>query len=113
MYDINVYLRYYRADCVCGGIQRNAALVMMRAVSDEGQLRYAVSVNYIPFNEPDDFSVTYDAVWEQTVFDRRGRRSKKREAALLETFERTCDELAASAEGRIFWDQPLTEARLG
>lgn len=113
MYDINVYLRYYRADCVCGGIQRNAALVQMRAVSEEGQLRYDVSVNFIPFTAPDDFTVSYDAVWERTVFERRGRRSKKREAALMESFKQTCDELAASAGGRIFWDQPLTEARLG
>lgn len=113
MYDVNVYLRYYRADCVCSGIQRNAALVLMRAVSDEGQLKYVVSVNFFPFNAPDDFAVSYDAVWERTVFERPGRRSKKREAALMEAFEQTCDELAALAAGRIFWDQPLTEARLG
>lgn len=113
MYVINVYERYYRADCVCSGIQRNAALVDLRATYDKGQLKYEVAVNFFPFTAPDDFAVTYDAVLEKTVFERRGRRSKKREAALLEGFQSNCDELAASAGGTIFWDAPLTAAKLG
>ena len=113
MYVINVYERYYRADCVCNETQRKAALVDLRATYDDGQLRYDVAVNFFPFNAPDDFAVTYDAILEKTVFDRRARRSKKREAELMKTFQADCDELAASAGGTIFWDQPLTEPKLG
>ena len=39
--------------------------------------------------------------------------SKKKEIALLETFRQEADQLAASINGKIFWERPLREARLG
>ena len=57
--------------------------------------------------------MSYDAVVQKELYSARGRRSKKREAALMETFREEADELAKEIEGVIFWDQPLREARLG
>ena len=113
MYVINVYERYYKADCIANDIQRNAALVDLRATFDDGQLKYDVVVIFFPFHTPDDFAVTYDTVLERTIFDRRSRRSKKREAEFLKSLRQICDELAESVGGKVFWDQPLTPARLG
>ncbi len=113
MYVINVYKRYYKADCLFAGVQRNAALIELLATYDDGQLKYDAVVNFFPFEAPDDFAISYDAVLEKTLFDQRGRRSARREKVFLEKLQDECDELAQSVGGRIFWDRPLTEAILG
>ena len=49
----------------------------------------------------------------RVVYEGKGRRSKKRDAELMEERESVCDEIAAELDGKVFWDRPLREARLG
>ena len=51
---------------------------------------------------------------EETVYEAKGRRSKKREQEeLLPAVREHADKLAESLSGKIDWDEPLIEARLG
>ena len=74
-------------------------------------IRYEVTVSFFPHKDDTDFAVSYDAYASKTVYEGKGRRSKKREQALMEDFRSTADELAASMDGIIFWDEPLIDAR--
>ena len=47
------------------------------------------------------------------LYEAKGRRSKKREAALLEGLRGTLDALAAESGGEVFWEKPLIPARFG
>ena len=57
--------------------------------------------------------MSYDAEASREIYAGKGRRSKKREAVLLKEREGVCDELAAELKGKVFWDSPLREIRLG
>ena len=56
---------------------------------------------------------TIVAAAERTLYEAKGRRSRKREAALLETLRSEIDDLAAGLGGVVFWERPLREARYG
>ena len=110
---INVYERYYAADAEFNGVPRHAALVMLVAESEAGNIRYEAAVTFFPHNDEEDFAVSYDAYLSKTLYEAKGRRSKKREQALLETFTSEIDQLAETIGGKVLWDQPLQEERRG
>ena len=113
MATINVYEQYFAAEGIFNGVERRAAAVMLIATSEEGRIRYEVAVNFFPHRNDEDFAVSYDAYFAKTVYEASGRRSKKREEQLLETFRGEADSLAAEAGGLVQWDRPLIEARRG
>ena len=113
MKSVNVYEQYFKGSCDGNGVQRNGAQVRLTAESDAGQIRYTLSVNFFPHNDPEDFSISYDVYLEETVYAAKGRRSKKREAELLDSARAAADKLAGTLGGIIRWDEPLIEARFG
>lgn len=108
---IDVYERYYKAECEFNGVKRRAAVVKLTSDSEAGNIRYTVSVSFFPHEDDEDFAVSYDAYSEVVIFDGKGRRSKKREAAFLEALTEKADEAAACIDGRIFRDEPLRDER--
>lgn len=110
---IDVYEQYFSAECVANEIPRKAAIVKLTSDSEAGNIRYTVSVNFFPFRDPEDFLISYDAYTEKEIYNARGRRSKKREKAFLEGIREVADELAEAMGGKIFWDAPIMEARMG
>lgn len=113
MSPINVFEQFYSADLEFNGIQRHGALVMLVATSEEGNIRYEAAVTFFPHNDEEDYAVSYDAYFSKVLYEAKGRRSKKREEALLQEFQQYIDELAAEAGGSVLWEQPLREARRG
>ena len=109
----NVYEQYFEADAVYNEVPRHAAKVMLIALSEQGAVRYEAAATFFPHNDPEDFAVSYDAYVSEVLYAASGRRSKKREAALLLTLQETVDALAERVHGTIFWDRPLTDARRG
>lgn len=110
---INVYARYYAAECTYNGVQRRAARVMLISDSENGHIRYEAAVTFFPHTDDEDFAVSYDAYSSEILYDAQGRRSKKREEKLLTALQPAADRLAAAAGGRIFWDKPLRDAEIG
>lgn len=110
---INVYEQYFEADCVANSINRHGALVMLIATSENGSVRYEAAVTFFPHIDETDYAVSYDAYYSDVLYDAPGRRSKKREAMLMETFREDIDALAKQAGGTVYWDKPLREARWG
>jgi len=113
MATINVYEQYFAADCVANSINRHGALVMLIATSENGTVRYEAAVTFFPHIDETDFAVSYDAYYADVLYEAPGRRSKKREAQMLETLREDVDVLAKEAGGTIYWDRPLREARFG
>ena len=113
MATINVYEQYFAADCVANSINRHGALVMLTVTSEDGNVRYEAAVTFFPHIDENDFAVSYDAYYSDVLYEAPGRRSKKREATLLETFREDIDALCKQAGGTVYWDQPLKEARRG
>lgn len=113
MATINVYERYYAANAEFNGVPRHGALVMLVATSEEGNIRYEAAVTFFPHNDEEDYAVSYDAYLSKVLYEAKGRRSKKREQALKETFEQEIDQLAETIGGKVLWEQPLREARMG
>ena len=113
MAEINVYQQYFAAKGTFNGVERHAACVLFISNSDSGRIQYEVAVNFFPHNDAEDFAVSYDAYFNKTLYDAAGRRSKKREAQLLEQLRDEADALAATAGGIIFWDQPIGPERRG
>ena len=113
MATINVYQQYFAAECTFNGVERHGASVMLIATSEEGQIRYEIAVSFFPHTTDDDYVISYDAYFSKVVFEAKGRRSKKREQQLLETIQEEADSLSGEANGKIFWDKPLIEARRG
>lgn len=111
MATINVYEQYFSAEMAYDGVPRHAALVMLIADSDVGQIRYEAAVTFFPHNDDEDYAVSYDAYFSKVLYEAKGRRSKKREQALLEEFRGAIDVLAHEADGEVYWDCPLREAR--
>ena len=113
MATINVYEQYFSAQAEYNGVARHGALVMLIATSEEGNIRYEAAVTFFPHNQDDDFAVSYDAYFSKVLFEAAGRRSKKREQALMEEFRQHIDELAEAIGGKVLWDKPLREERRG
>jgi len=113
MASVNVYEQYLSADADFNGVPRHGALVMLIATSEEGNIRYEAAVSFFPHNEDDDFAVSYDAYFSKVLYEATGRRSKKREQALMEEFRQHIDELAETIGGKVLWDKPLREERRG
>ena len=113
MATLNVYEQYYAADLVANGVPRHAASVMLIVDSESGQIRYEAAVTFFPHNDEEDFAVSYDAYFSKVLYEGKGRRSKKREQTLLESFREAIDTLAHEAGGEVYWDCPLREARWG
>jgi hypothetical protein len=110
---VNVFERYYAAEADFSGVPRHGALVMLIATSEEGHIRYEAAVSFFPHRDEEDFAVSYDAYFSKVLYEAKGRRSKKREETLLQEFQHYIDELAQEAEGIVYWDKPLREARRG
>ena len=111
---IDVYAQYFAAECEFNGVARHGVSAVLTAESDAGQIQYSVTVSFFPHSDANDFCISYDACASETIYEAKGRRFKKREAAIMaEEFRPAADRLADSLGGKIFWDQPLKEARLG
>ena len=110
---LNVYEQYFAAEMVANGIPRHAALVMLVADSEAGNIRYEAAVTFFPHNDDEDYAVSYDAYFNKVLFENKGRRSKKREQALMDELRSHIDELAHESGGVVYWEQPLREAKMG
>ena len=110
---INVYEQFFKAELKFNDVERRAALVMLASDSEAGQIKYEAAATFFPHRDEEDYAVSYDAYFSKVLFEGKGRRSKKREAELLEGFRAAIDELAAEQGGRVFWDKPLREERRG
>ena len=86
---------------------------MLIADCEAGNIRYEAAVSFFPHNNEEDFAISYDAYFSKVLYEAKGRRSKKREEALLETFPVEIDQLADTIGGKVLWEQPLREARRG
>ena len=104
---IDIFEKYYAAECTFAGVARHGALVKLTAESDAGSLRYTVLVTFFPHRDDEDFGVSYDAMGEETLFAATGRRSKKRDAAMLEQLRPAADRIAEGLGGVIGWESPL------
>ena len=110
---VNVFEQYLEAEAVVNEVERRGALVMLISDSEKGQITYTAAVTFFPHRDEEDFAVSYDAYLEEVLFSGKGRRSKKREAKMLDGFNEVIDRLAESIDGKVFWDRPLREARRG
>ena len=110
---IDVYEAYYGAACLANGRERHAAKVTLTAVSEEGRIRYELGISFFPHDDEEDYGVSYDAAVSRVLYEAKGRRSKKREKALMETLQAEADDLAEEINGEVFWDRLLREPRLG
>ena len=110
---VNVYEQYFAAEGIFNGVERRGALVMLVSDSEAGTICYCAAVTFFPHRDEEDYAVSYDAFFEQELYRAPGRRSKKREAALLEQLPTEIDALASVHGARVIWDHPLREARRG
>ena len=108
---LDVYKQYFEAVCEANGVTRRAVRAALVAESRDRRIRYYVSLSFFPHEDPEDFRVSYDACWEETVYDAPGRRSKKREEEILSTFREKADAIASEHGAVIFWDRPLGAAK--
>ncbi len=104
---INVYSKYFKAEAIFSGVERRGALVMLISDSEAGMISYKAAVSFFPHIDAEDFAVSYDAYFEKEIFKAPGRRSKKREAAFLNSLRSEIDALAAEHNARVEWDKPL------
>ena len=109
--EINVYSQYFEAQGVFSGVERRGALVLLVSDSEAGNISYRAAVSFFPHRDEEDFAVSYDACFEKELYRTAGRRSRKREAALLETLPAEIDALAAEHGATVLWDRPLSDAR--
>ena len=86
---------------------------MLIATSEEGNIRYEAAVTFFPHRDAEDYAVSYDAYLSKVLYEAKGRRSKKREQALMETFETEINQLAETIGGKVLWERPLREAKRG
>lgn len=113
MATVNVYEQYFSAEAEFNGVPRHGALVMLVADSEAGNIRYEAAVTFFPHRDEEDYAVSYDAYFSKVLYEAKGRRSKKREEALLETLVAEIDQLAETIGGKVLWEQPLREERRG
>ena len=113
MATINVYQQYFRAYGTFNGIERHAVNVMLISNSDAGEILYEVAISFFPHTSSDDFAISSDAYFSKILYHSKGRRSKKREAALLHDLHIEANQLAKDHQSTIDWEHPLIEARMG
>ena len=113
MTNIDVYKQYFSAECTFNGVERRGAVVWLNAESDSGMIRYEVGVSFFPHRDAEDFAISYDSCVLKELFRAKGWRSKKRDEQYLALVRATADEIAASLNGSIHWDNPLNEAQYG
>ena len=113
MATINVYQQYFQASCMVNGVERRAVAVWLISDSEAGNIRYEVAISFFPHVSDDDFALSYDAYHSRTLYEGKGRRSRKREAAFMEAIRQEADALAEAADASIDWEHPLIEARWG
>ncbi|MCR5167069.1 MAG: hypothetical protein K6C13_07620 [Oscillospiraceae bacterium] len=113
MASVNIYEQYFKAECEYNGVSRHAALVMLISDSEGGNITYTAAVTFFPHSSDDDYAVSYDAYFSTVLFNGKGRRSKKREEQLIDKIRETIDILAEQSDGKVFWDEPLNEAKYG
>ena len=113
MATINVYERYFEAKGRFNERERHGAKVMLISDSSEGNIRYTAAVSFFPHDDAEDFAVSYDAYFEKTLYESKGRRSKKKEQVFLAELRNEIDKLAKNEKAEVFWERPLTDERLG
>ena len=111
--EINVYSQYFEAQGCFSGVERKGALVLLVSDSEAGQIKYTAAVSFFPHRDAEDFAVSYDAYFQKEMYCGAGRRSRKREAGLLEQLRGVIDAMAQENDAAVLWDRPLTDARLG
>ena len=111
MATIDIYKQYFSAECTFNGVERRGASVWLTADSCSGMIRYEVGVSFFPHRDEEDFAVSYDACGLKELLNTQGRRSKKRDEECMAQLQAAADEIAASLNGTIHWDQPLREAQ--
>lgn len=110
---VDIYQQYFAADCAGQGVERRGVSVTLTATSEEGTVRYEAAVSFFPHVDEEDFAVSSDVYAAKELYFAKGRRSKKREAAMLEDLPAEADALAETLGDSIFWNSPLREARYG
>ena len=110
---IDVYQQYFDGECVYNEVERKAVTVTLTATSDSGNLMYEVGISFFPHRDEEDFAISYDAYASKVIFNEKGRRSKKRDAQMLEQVKDVADALAEEMKGVIYWDKPLRDAVYG
>ena len=113
MKTVDVYRQDFAAHCQQNGRERRAVRVTLTATSEAGTVRYEAAVSFFPHEDEEDYAVSYDVYAARELYAAPGRRSKKREAALLAALPAEAEALAASLEGSIFWNRPLQAAQYG
>ena len=111
--EINVYSQYFKAQATFSGVERRGALVLLISDSEAGMITYKVAVSFFPHRDPEDFAISYDAYFEKEIFSAPGRRSKKREAAFLDSLRNEIDAIASEHGASVDWEHPLNDARMG
>ena len=82
----------YKARAEYNGIKRKGVIVKLTVESVKGVIRY-------------------DAIFTKTVFEGKGRRSKKREAAFIARLKDTVGEMLENEDAEIFWDEEIRPCR--
>jgi len=113
MYCIDVYEQYFEGEIEAYGVTRHGALVKLTATGEEGMIKYEAFVTFFFHEDEEDYAVSYDLSGAEELYNKKGRRSKKRESELMEELRPTVDRIAEGMGGRVFWDKPLREARHG
>ncbi len=110
---IDVYKQYFSGECVYNEVERKGVVVTLTATSDSGNIMYEVGISFFPHRDEEDFAISYDAYAGKAIFNEKGRRSKKRDAQMLEMVKDVASALAEEMKGVIYWDKPLRDAVYG
>ena len=94
-------------------LTENMQLLFMDIVDSLVQLPLEQRTYFFGYEDEEDYAVSYDAFFEKELYQAKGRRSKKREVEMLDNLRGVIDQLAEAENGKVFWDQPLREARRG
>lgn len=111
--DFCVYEQYFAARHPGNGTLRRGVRAALTAGTGGGMIRYEASLSFFPREDAEDFRISCDIFGSRVLYEAKGRRSGKREAALLEGLRPVFDEIAAELGGEVFWDEPLIAARYG
>ena len=111
--DFCVYEQYFEGSHPGNGTPRHAARTALLVITGAGMVKYEAALSFFPHENAEDFRISYDIYADRVLFEAKGRRSKKREAALLEDLRPVLDELAQELGAEVYWDKPLIAARFG
>ncbi|MBQ3656859.1 MAG: hypothetical protein II956_08465 [Bacteroidales bacterium] len=111
MATVNVYQRYFEAEMLFNGLKRKGVNVLLVSCSENGNIKYTAEIAFFPHSDSEDFAVSYDAHFIKTLFEGKGRRSKKKEKEFLAQLFSVAENLAEENGGKIFFDKPLSEER--